>query len=500
MTTASLDEAQPISADHELWRKVIDCLPILADLSRSDLLLYAGDEYGAMTVIAQARPHSVSPIFTEPLVGQVVTEETDPGLFRALRRGRVIHDTHEVTERAIPSFQEIHPMRSEDPAQRVGALRIETNLLEHERHRRRSQVFQATLIWLQQMALSGALCSEDQLSPFGEHDGILVVDAGGVIRYVSGIATNLYRKVGHSENLVGTSVADLPSDARLCAEALDKGRCLEREFDEQGFIWIKKAIPIRAIESMGGLLGRLRSATPATDGHWGVLITVHDATEARRKERELRIKSAMIQEIHHRVKNNLQTIAALLRLQARRSESEEVQQILQITISRILSIAVVHEFLAQGEGTPINMKEIAHQVIHQLIRSIVDPEQQIQLNLYGDDVYLPAQQATSCALVINELIQNALEHGFADREGGAVVIRLHDQGETVRVEVMDNGIGLPAGFDVQRDGSLGLRIVQTLVEEDLKGALQLRDDHGVRAIVTFPKVPPSQALSPISDL
>jgi two-component sensor histidine kinase len=380
-------------------------------------------------------------------------------------------------------------------------LCIETNLMERERHQRRNQAFQDALVHVQQMVVQGQLRFGEHLSPFGEHDGIIVVDADGVIQYVSGIATNLYRKVGHSENLVGVAVAGLSADAGLWEAALTSDRCVEREFEEQGFIWIKKAIPIRAAAGgTGWLLGRFLPASSPEDSHWGVLLTVHDATEARRKERELRIKSAMIQEIHHRVKNNLQTIAALLRLQARRSESEEVLQVLQITINRILSIAVVHEFLAQGEGTPINMKDIAQQVVHQLIRSIVDPEQQIQFSLHGDDVYLPAQQATACALVINELIQNALEHGFVDQDGGAVVIRLRDQGDAALVEVVDNGIGLPSGFDIQRDGSLGLRIVQTLVEEDLKGTLQLRNGRGVRAIVTFPKAPLSQALSPISDL
>ncbi|MBU1880234.1 MAG: sensor histidine kinase, partial [Chloroflexi bacterium] len=220
----------------------------------------------------------------------------------------------------------------------------------------------------------------------------------------------------------------------------------------------------------------------------------------RRKERELRIKSAMIQEIHHRVKNNLQTIAALLRLQSRRSESEEVQQILQTTINRILSIAIVHEFLAQGEGTPINIRDVARQVVHQLIRSALDPELQIQLNWFSDDIFLPAQQATACALVVNELIQNALEHGFVGQDSGIVVVHLRDQGAAVGVDVWDNGVALPPNFDVQRDGSLGLRIVQTLVAEDLKGSLRLyNDDDGVRAVVSFPKAPLPEPSSPLGE-
>ncbi len=497
MTSLPVPDELALGAEaRERLARIAASLPLLADLSRADLLLYSGDGTGPATVIAQARPHSVSAILTESLVGQTVTEVADQLLFRVLRRGRPVHETHEVTDHAIPCYQEVHPIRSSGRI--IGALRIETNLLEHERLRRRSPVFQEALAHLQQMALHGHLCLEEHLSPFGEHDGIIIVDAAGMIRYVSGIATNLYRKVGRGEKLVDTPVASLATEAGLWAEALDTGRCLERETDEQGLIWVRKAIPIRAASrGRGWLRGRLATSTA---GYWGVLLTIHDATEARRKERDLRIRTAMIQEIHHRVKNNLQTIAALLRLQARRSKSEEVRQILQITINRILSIAVVHEFLTQSEGLPINMKDIAQQVIHQLRRGIVDPERSIQLNLVSDDVYLPAQQATACALVINELIQNALEHGFADRDSGTIVVRLCAQQTNVLVEVRDDGIGLPAGFDIHQDGSLGLRIVQTLVQEELKGTLELQHDHGVRAIVLFPQPAPAPSVSPISGL
>ncbi len=489
MTLDTLDDSQ-------LLQRVAASLPILADLSRSDLLLYAGDGTGPATVIAQAQPHSVSAIFAESLVGQTATENTEPALFRAWRRGRPIHETHEITDRATPCFQQMHPIQHGPRV--IGVLRIETNLLEYERLRRRSPVFQEALARLQQMALRGRLDSEASLTPFGEHDGIVIVDTAGVIRYVSGIATNLYRKVGRGEKLVDTPIATLPAEATLWAEALRTEHCLEREADEHGFIWIRKAIPIRAYD--GGPRRFLGHFLPTTAGHWGVLLTIHDATEARHRERDLRIRTAMIQEIHHRVKNNLQTIAALLRLQARRSESEEVKQILQTTINRILSIAVVHEFLAQGEGSPINMKDVAQQVVHQLRRGIVDPERSIQFNLVSDDVYLPAQQATACALIINELIQNALEHGLTDQDDGLVVIRLYDQADTILVEVRDNGVGLPPGFDIHQNGSLGLRIVQTLVQEELKGTLELQPGHGVRAVVTFPKTPLPQASPLLGDL
>src|SRR5439155_16483578 len=137
--------------------------------------------------------------------------------------------------------------------------------------------------------------------------------------------------------------------------------------------------------------------------------------EERRKDQELSIKSAMIQEIHHRVKNNLQTIASLLRLQARRTGSPEVGDMLRETINRILSIAVVHESLSHDESSIIDVKEVCQRIIAEVTQGILDPDKHIHFAIRGTDLPLPAQQATSCALIVNELLQNAVKHAFRGR-------------------------------------------------------------------------------------
>jgi two-component sensor histidine kinase len=232
--------------------------------------------------------------------------------------------------------------------------------------------------------------------------------------------------------------------------------------------------------------GRLRWQRDEIDG---VIVVVHDITDQRQKEQELKIKSTMIQEIHHRVKNNLQTIAALLRIQARRTGSPEVGEMLRETTNRILSIAVVHEFLAHDESNIVNVREVCHRIVTEVARSILDPEKHIKFSLEGVDIYLPTQQATSCALIVNELLQNAVEHGFATSTEGTVSISLLDQGDQLTVEIVDDGQGLSADGGEAQETSLGLQIVRTLVREDLKGHFELRnaDGHGVQAIVSFPK-------------
>jgi len=307
--------------DIAFLQKIENDMPIVADISRADLLIYGRVLPNRAAVVAQARPHSIAPIHPEPVVGRTITVAEEPLVLQALARGRSLQGSRTLIPDGAPMQQEVHPIRNEE-GKVLGVLSIETNLIEHERHRRRSKVFQQALRQLQGMLLRGELEGAEHLSPFGEHDGILVVDTQGWIRYASGIATNLYRRVGHLDSLVGKRTSELETeDEVLVVRALREKRCLEEETKEGHRDWIKKVIPltsppspqrwgVRGVVGLRRFLG-LPLPKPRLDG---VLLTVHDETEARRKERELKVKSAMIREIHHRVKNNLQVIAAMLRM------------------------------------------------------------------------------------------------------------------------------------------------------------------------------------------
>jgi two-component sensor histidine kinase len=174
-------------------------------------------------------------------------------------------------------------------------------------------------------------------------------------------------------------------------------------------------------------------------------------------------------------------------MQARRLGEDDGRLVLEESINRILSVAVVHEFLSQNETSNINIREMAQRIISQTGQSIVDPSKHISLAVAGPSVYLPAQQATICALAINELVQNALEHAFEHKGQGSITVALGDDGERITVSVRDDGEGLPEGFDLMRDGSLGLRIVRALVEDDLRGTFELRGEDGLEAVAVFPK-------------
>lgn len=478
--------------DIDFLARLEENLGILADLSRADVLMYCPLNAEQALVVAQARPHSILPIHDEAMVGREVSVHEEPGAIHALAEGRrdvaeVRREEHKVRSpvQPAPIVHEAFPVRNAQ-GKVIAAVCIETNLIEWERQRRRSKVFQRALRQLQETVMAGYLEGASDLSPFVEHEGIVVIDAQHRIQYVSGIATNLYRKLGYVGNLLKRRIGDLELDDNTVAfEASERGRCLEREITIGDLVWIKKALPFYSFGKGWRRLVPSKKQAPRLEG---VMLTIRDETEARRQDEELRVKAAMIQEIHHRVKNNMQTIASLLRLQARRARSDETRRALREGVNRILSVAVIHEFLAHQDARVINIRDVSLRIINQIREGVLDEEQRIRLDLRGPNIYLPTQPATVCALVINELLQNALEHGYERQEGGTITVNLKDDGEQITISVDDDGVGLPEEFDLAKSSSLGLQIVNALTTGELKGTFELRDrDKGVSAVVTFPK-------------
>jgi two-component sensor histidine kinase/putative methionine-R-sulfoxide reductase with GAF domain len=208
--------------------------------------------------------------------------------------------------------------------------------------------------------------------------------------------------------------------------------------------------------------------------------------EARRAE----ALSTLIQEMHHRIKNNLQTVADLLSLEMSASPSPAARKSLRDSVSRIKSIAAVHELLSLEQLRLTDITELARQVCDISLHHMLRPDQRVTAEINGPAIYLPSKQATALALVMNELIANALEHAFRlSRRDGLLRLTLTQEGAEVTVTIADNGIGLPQGFDLANRRGLGLQIVQTLVEKDLAGSLRLenRPEGGSLATLTFYK-------------
>lgn len=228
------------------------------------------------------------------------------------------------------------------------------------------------------------------------------------------------------------------------------------------------------VEGNGGVI-QLRAIPLKPKGtRIGSLVLLRDVTELRRRERELITKDATIREIHHRVKNNLQTVAALLRLQARRMDSDQGREALNEAVRRVGSIAIVHETLSQNLDERVEFDEIADRVLAMV--SEISPGG-VNCRRTGRFGILDAEVATPLSMVLTEVLQNALEHAFAPGELGSVEVAALRGGtreeSRLLITVRDDGRGLPEGFDPQRTGNLGLQIVRTLVEGELGGSFDM---------------------------
>ncbi len=204
--------------------------------------------------------------------------------------------------------------------------------------------------------------------------------------------------------------------------------------------------------------------------------TAVDNMRLREEARRAEALATLVQEMHHRIKNNLQTVADLLSLEMSSSPSPAARRSLRDSVTRIKSIAAVHELLSADQVRLTDITELARQVCDISLRHLVRPDRPVQAEVTGTAIYLPSKQATAFALVMNELIANALEHAFSlSVRGGQLHIDLAQDGPQVTVTVRDNGRGLPPDFDIERAHGLGLRIARTLAEKDLAGTLRLHN-------------------------
>jgi len=200
---------------------------------------------------------------------------------------------------------------------------------------------------------------------------------------------------------------------------------------------------------------------------------------------KLMVRSAIIQEMHHRVKNSLQTVASLLRIQMHRTGEGTVDEMLRESINRIISIAAVHDLLSKEDLDQVNLREVAETILMLTGQSLLRPSQRVEMRVVGEDVALPSNKATSLALILNELVHNAVEHGFRDRDQALLEVRITRSDSQVTLEVTNDGAPVPPDFDPRTSDRLGLQIVVSLAQNDLQGRFTLRTDELTRATVVF---------------
>ncbi len=446
---AAVDTLQSILAD---WQ-------ILADLSFSDLLMFCRDpESGRLMVIAQLRPYTTQTVYTEDLIGQVYEADERPVVTRAFLENRIVRDADPDWSTGTPVREEAIPVPFDGEV--IGVVAREGNLATVRAPSQLELTYYQTANDLSLMLAEGTFPfpgyePERELAP-RVGDGLVRLDASGLVIFASPNAVSAYRRLGVTENVVGSNLADFDLDHQSLLEALADGEPLESEVEARGTVVLRRLLPlIRQHHVLGGVL------------------LLREITDLRRHERLLMYKDATIREIHHRVKNNLQTVASLLRLQSRRMVSPEAVEALSESVRRISSIALVHETLSQDSRQRVSFDKVAQRLIDMVATGLTDPTRPVEMSIAGSAGELPAEVATPLALVLSELLQNAVEHAF-DEGGGTISVMLGRRESTLHLEVHDDGAGLPDGWTLESDAHLGLRIALTLVESELGGTLEVR--------------------------
>jgi two-component sensor histidine kinase len=300
--------------------------------------------------------------------------------------------------------------------------------------------------------------------------------------YASPNALSAYRRIGVAGDIVGVDLAEVTRSAaadRVAGEAVAAGiaaALLGRfpdpmDVEGRSATMFLRALPLQA---------------PGEEA--GALVLVRDVTDVRQRDRALLTKDATIREIHHRVKNNLQTVAALLRLQARRMTEPAAREALEESVRRVASIAVVHETLAGSREDVVDVDDVLDRVLPMLgdLTSIGPAALTRRTGSFGE---LPAAAATPLVLAVTELLHNAAEHAFPDGEPGSIELVAERDGDDLVVRIRDNGRGLPEGFDPAGSDGLGLQIVRTLVVSELGGGLTMgtpTGQGGTEAVLTLP--------------
>ena len=474
-------------ADVDWLQRLLADWQIIADLSFADLILWLPDREGnGYWAAAQMRPTTGPTAYVDDLVGAFVPKGRRPLLDSAHEQQRVAREGDPEWRDDIPVRVEAIPVRRGDRI--LGIIARNTNLLGVRTPSRLELSYLQTATDLTQMIANGHFPFPGQRSDHADSprvgDGFVRVDAAGKVTYASPNALSVYRRLGLAADLTGLHLAEttrnlVPASRRPDEETLSAvlGGTVPRdtELGSDDTVLILRAIPLRP-----------------TGEHLGALVLLRDVTDLRRRDRELVTKDATIREIHHRVKNNLQTVAALLRLQARRIDVPEGREALEEAVRRVGSIAIVHETLSQAFDEYVDFDDVADR-LRVMVAEMTSRGPAVTSVRRGSFGTLTSEMATPLAMVLTEVLQNAVEHGFGEKAEapGAITVTARRLTGRLHVTVDDDGEGLPQGFDVAGSTSLGLSIVRTLVESELDGKLDIRTRRtgGTRVTLDLPVRP-----------
>lgn len=453
------------AADMEIIETLCGILDYIASLTESDIFINALTVNGYDSVVLKwAKPQNGS-LYTHSVVGQLAHPFNEPAVYQTLVSGKPSFGVRGLSQERIPIAQTVVPVRNPH-GNIIAALIMERDITEQVNQEAQVELLSETAEHLAR-TLMGVSVNK---TSFPDHlrEGVIVLDGQGDIQYMNHMADGLLQvAVGTTE--IPCRLQALPQQLRESLEIPDHNRAWSREAT-----FAQKYLKIEGIPLI-------------TRGNVeGAVIILSDITDLRLKEKELILKSVAIQEIHHRVKNNLQNIASLLRLQMRRLDHPLVKDAFADSIRRILSMAMVYDVLANQSMDEVDLKELCAKIIELSFAGLCSQECKIDWRIVGISFILPSIQAATLSLMLNELISNTFKHAFAGRENGSIYLEIEDCGSEIQLQIKDDGVGFSPQMDEK--GHLGLKIVKILAEEKLNGSFYIiKQQQGTCAVIRFPK-------------
>jgi len=451
-------------------QRLVAAWGFLADLCFADLLLYVpvvddASPVRRFVILDQMRPTTSQTLYREDRVGQVVDGDEFPLVGRAWELGQIIDGESEGSPRGEAANVQCIPVRFKD-----GLLGILTRESAPSVGRRPGELERVYLDIFDRFARMistgefpfGAESTEPKDAP-RVGDGVARLDNAARVDFASPNFVSALHRMGIHGNVVGARLSEVGFDESSVRAAFAIGLPITEELERKDIVLLVRCIPLLEHGAVAG-----------------ALVIVRDVSELRRRDRLLVSKDVLIREMHHRVKNNLQTISSILRLQGRRVASPEAKEAIEESVQRIRAIALVHEKLSSGASAEVDFGDIAQSLVRWVEEGLVSPERRVVFSVQGDPGQIRAEVATPLAVALTELLQNAVEHafpdGWTDHGPGRVLVTLGNDGTELVVRVEDNGVGLPDDFSTA-EPSLGLTIVRTLVTHELAGRLTM-STHG----------------------
>jgi two-component system, sensor histidine kinase PdtaS len=447
---------------------------LLADLSFADYLMWVLRDDDKLVCVAQVRPNTAPTVLLADVVGTLNDADDMPVVTVAFRSGHIGRESDAgQADSHGGGFLDVEAVPVRHGNQVVAVLTHQTALADRRKASPLERAYLDCARDLLHMLSEGTFPNVGDLAMSRSSprvgDGFIRLNVGGDVVFASPNAISAYHRMGLAAELEGHNLVTVtrplisdPFEAQELAnhvrDSLAGGSSMRMEVDAGGATVLLRTLPL-----------------VAHGEGTGAAMLIRDVTEVKRRDRALLSKDATIREIHHRVKNNLQTVAALLRLQARRTNNAEGREALIESVRRVSSIALVHDVLSMSVDEEVNLDQVVDRIVP-IMNDVASVDTPIRIVRVGDLGVLDADRATALVMVVTELVQNAIEHAYDETTPqGCVTIRSERSSRWLDVVVHDDGRGLPEGFSLEKSDRLGLQIVRTLVAAELDGSLGMHE-------------------------